>query len=63
MYRGQTSYTKPVYCTGVQRNVQWTDITSEKNVQRIDIIHKNQFTVQLFIKPVYSTVYMYRDGL
>ena len=29
------------------RNVQGTDITSEKNVQ-------NQFTVQMFTKPVYS---------
>ena len=36
-----------------ERNVQGTDITSEKNVQVL--YTQNQFTVQVFTKPVYST--------
>ena len=36
-----------------ERNVQGTDITSEKNVQIL--YTQNQFTVQVFTKPVYST--------
>ena len=53
-----------------ERNVQGTDITSEKNVQilytqnqymytqgmyRGQTLHTNHFTVQVLIKPVYST--------
>ena len=36
-----------------RKNVQGTDITSEKNAQGTDT--QNQFTKQVFIKPVYST--------
>ena len=36
-----------------ERNVQGTDITSEKNVQIL--YTQNQSTVQVFTKPVYST--------
>ena len=47
----------PVQGTDItnERNVQGTDITSEKNVQIL--YTQNQFTVQVFNKPVSVHVY------